>query len=244
MSDDAQFLEDYNPHKYPPFAVTADICLLTVRDGRLCILLVQRANPPFQGAWAVPGGFVNIDEDVEAAAWRELEEETGVSRETSGVHLEQLGTYGAADRDPRMRVVSVAHIAFAPDLPTPQAGSDAAAARWWAVDDLTGPDAPELGFDHETIVFDAIDRAQAKLEYTTLAASFCQPTFTISELQRVYEAVWGTTLSRAAFHKRVLASDGFVIEEGSTAPTGGRPAKLYRAGGATYLASPIIRPGR
>ena len=147
----------YDPTAYPPFAVTVDLAIFTVRSGALKVLLIERADDPYAGAWALPGGFVEIDEDIPDAAWRELHEETGIERFAG--HLEQLGTYGAPGRDPRMRVVSVAHVAFAPDLPDPEAGSDARVARWFDVDDL---DLPGLQGSHAdadvTLAFDhAID---------------------------------------------------------------------------------------
>ena len=123
---------------HPSFAVAVDLAIFTIRDGVLVVLLVERGEDPYAGRWALPGGFVEPDEDAETAAWRELREETGVARFAG--HLEQLRTYSAPDRDPRQRVVSVAHVAFAPDLPEPSAGSDAAGARWWpALDLLEGP---------------------------------------------------------------------------------------------------------
>jgi 8-oxo-dGTP diphosphatase len=240
--DEAAFLAAYDPRAFSPVALTADICLLTVRDGLLAILLIERAGHPFKGRWALPGGFVREFEDATGAAWRELSEETGLGQLPGGIHLEQLRTYTAPGRDPRMRVVSVAHVAFAPDLPDPEAGSDATQARWWPVDDLEGTDAPPLAFDHAAIVHDAVERARAKLEYTTLATAFCDEPFTLADLQRTYEAVWGRPLSRQAFQKRVLSAAGFVVEEGGTAPTGGRPAKLYRRGDRTFLPTPILRP--
>ncbi len=225
--------------EHPPFAVTVDLAVFTIRDGHFSVLLVQRGSEPFEGSWALPGGFVEPDEDAEQAAWRELAEETGVDRfGAGGGHLEQLRTYSAPDRDPRMRVVSVAHVAFAPDLPEPSAGSDAAHARWWVVDDLLeavpdSPDAPTLAFDHAEILRDAVERIRAKLEYTTLAAEFVAEPFTLPELRRVYAAVWGTPPDLGNFRRKVLGTDGFVVptdDHGEVSGSGGRRALLYRRG--------------
>lgn len=229
--------------EYPPFAVTVDLAVFTIRDGVFSVLLVERGSDPFAGSWALPGGFVEADEDAETAAWRELREETGVDRFEG--HLEQLRTYSAPDRDPRMRVVSVAHVAFAPDLPEPSAGSDAASARWWAVDDVLddGPDAPALAFDHEEILRDARERVRAKLEYTTLATDFVAEPFTLPELRRVYAAVWGDPPDLGTFRRKVLGTDGFVVptDERGTSAAGGQPALLYRRGPAKDLQPPMLR---
>ena len=233
--------------EHPPFAVTVDIAVFTIRDGALSVLLVERGGEPFRGSWALPGGFIEPHEDAEQAAWRELREETGL--EESGLlsaHLEQLRTYSAPDRDPRMRVVSVAHVALAPDLPDPQAGTDASDARWWVVDDVLseGEDAPTLAFDHRQILLDARERVRAKLEYTTLAAQFVAEPFTLPELRRVYAAVWGTPPDLGNFRRKVLGTDGFVVPtdaRGEATESGGRPALLYKRGPATVIQPPMAR---
>lgn len=234
--------------EHPPFAVAVDLAIFTIREGELSVLLVERREDPFAGSWALPGGFVQPDEDAETAAWRELHEETGVERFAG--HLEQLRTYSAPDRDPRMRVVSVAHVAFAPDLPEPDAGSDAADARWWAAADLLDaePDtegAPVLAFDHAAILADARERVRAKLEYTTLALEFVAEPFTLPELRRVYAAVWGTPPDLGNFRRKVLGTDGFVVptdSHGEPSGAGGRKALLYRRGAATEISPPMLRP--
>lgn len=243
---EADFLSAYKPHDYPHFAVTCDIAIFTLRAGVFSVLLIERGNHPFKGCWALPGGFVG-NESIEEAAARELLEETGV--EFFSGHLEQLKTYGNPGRDPRMRVVSVAHVAFAPSLPEPAAGDDAAAARWWPVEDLLvgGPDAPELAFDHATILADAVDRVRGKIEYTTLATEFLPELFTLADLRRVYTSVWGTAPDLANFRRKVLSTEGFVIpvEQATTASSGeqgGRPAMLYRKGDATTLQPAMLRP--
>ncbi len=221
-------------------AVTVDLAVLTVRTGRLCALVVRRGIPPYRGRWALPGGFVKPDENLGAAAGRELEEETGLG--AGRVHLEQLRTYGDPRRDPRGRVVTVAYLALAPDLPVPVAGTDAAAARWTPVDELAA-DPSTLAFDHGRILGDGVERARAKLEYTPLGAAFCPPDFTIAELRQIYEAVWGTALDPRNFHRKVTGTPGFVEETGaSTSRRGGRPAQLYRQGDAAVLHPAMLRP--
>jgi 8-oxo-dGTP diphosphatase len=222
---------------HPPVWVTVDVVLLTVRAGRLAVLLVERGAEPFEGCWALPGGFVAQDEDLDAAARRELAEETGIR---TGAHLEQLRSYGRPGRDPRGRIVSVAYLALVPELPAPVAASDARGARLCALDELAAVD---LAFDHAEILGDAVERARAKLEYTTLATAFVDEAFTLGELRRVYEAVWGVPLHEGNFRRKVRKTEGFVEPaEVGTRSTGGRPAQLYRAGTATQLHPPILRP--
>ncbi len=223
---------------YPPFAVTVDLVVLTVRAGELCVLLVRRGIPPYEGCWALPGGFVDIDEDLPDAAVRELTEETGIA-EPAG-HLEQLGTYGKPHRDPRGRVVTVAWLALLPDLAAPVAGTDAASADWLPVARLTPG---QLAFDHDRILADGVERARAKLEYTPLAAAFCPPEFTVAQLRGVYETVWGTRLDPRNFHRKVTGTPDFVEPVGrSTEGERGRPAQLFRRGSATLLHPPMLRP--
>ncbi|MGW2300815.1 NUDIX hydrolase [Streptomyces sp. NPDC001809] len=273
----------YDPSAFPPFAVTVDLVVLTVRRHALCTLVVRRGEAPYKGRWALPGGFVREDEDLGGAAARELVEETGLCAHdpaapppvpSNGAHLEQLATYGAPDRDPRMRVVSVAHLALAPDLPAPRAGGDANSARWAPVEELLGEellagtvdgsaavraadgeasgdaggDEKEggpvaLAFDHAQILADGVERARSKIEYSSLATAFCPPEFTVGELRRVYEAVWGVALDPRNFHRKVTGTPGFLVPAGGTTTRqGGRPAQLFRAGGATLLNPPMLRP--
>lgn len=233
------------------FAVTVDLVVLTVRDGTLHALLVTRGLAPAAGRPALPGGFVLPDEALHAAAVRELREETGI--DGAPAHLEQLGTYGDPGRDPRGRVVSVAHLALAPDLPLPTAGTDAAEARWCPVDEARG-----LAFDHDRILADGLERARAKLEYTPLAASFCGPEFTVADLRRVYEATWGMPLDPRNFHRKVVGTPGFLEPTGAHRDDGpGRPAALFRLApaaaaaladpgpvAAATLNPPLLRPAR
>lgn len=245
MTDDRDFLAGYDPGEFPPVAVTVDVVALTIRHGRLHVLLVERAGSPYAGWRALPGGFVR-DETLDHAALRELAEETGM-RPGEGalgrVHLEQLRSYGDPRRDPRMRVVSVAYLAFAPSLPDPRAGGDARAAAWVPVAEATG-----LAFDHETIVADGLDRARSKLEYTPLATAFVGDEFTVAELRAVYTAVWGEDLHAGNFHRKVLSVPGFVESTGATTSRGGERggprARLYRAGDARLLHPALLRPTR
>jgi 8-oxo-dGTP diphosphatase len=221
-------------------AVTVDLVVLTVRGDDLLVLVVRRGVSPYRGRWALPGGFVHDDEDLPAAAERELREETGVSADA---HLEQLATYGSPRRDPRGRVVTIAHLALVPGLEGATAGTDAADARWVPARDLL-EDAARLAFDHRRILGDGVERARAKLEYSPLGISFCAEEFTIAELRRVYEAVWGTSLDPRNFHRKVTGTSGFVVETGrTTTRDGGRPAQLYRRGTATLLHPAMLRPG-
>ncbi|MBL7254314.1 NUDIX hydrolase [Paractinoplanes lichenicola] len=240
MQNEGEFLAGYDPAAYPSMAVTVDVVALTIRDGRLCVLLVERAEHPFAGRRALPGGFVR-EEALDVAAMRELEEETGVQLER--VHLEQLKTYGNPGRDPRMRVFSVAYLAFAPSLPEPESGSDASGAYWVPVEEATG-----LAFDHDAILADGLDRARSKIEYTPLATAFAGDEFTISELRQIYAAVWGEELHAGNFHRKVLSVPGFVESTGETAARGGERGgpkpKLYRAGDARLLHPALLRPTR
>jgi len=255
-----EFLAAYEPRAYDPVAVAIDVVALTIRDAALHVLLIERGAPPQQGMWALPGGFVKTGaqaEDLDEAAARELAEETGVRAEAlDRVHLEQLAAYGAPERDPRMRVVSIAYLAFAPEMPEPVAGSDAAAAAWTPVDalGLTGDGSQRpgttrrLAFDHSVILTDGLERARSKLEYTALATTFCAPEFTIPELRSVYEIVWGEELHAGNFHRKVLSVPGFVESTGATSERGGRRggprARLYRAGDARLLHPALLRPSR
>ena len=232
--------ETYDPSAFPPFAVTVDIVVLSVTD-QLDVLLVERGSEPFAGALALPGGFVLPDESIHEAAWRELTEETGLDAQAlPDVHLEQLETFGTPDRDPRMRVVSVAHVALSPTQPTPSAGTDAANAVWMPADRALGQG---LAFDHAGILRAGVERARSKLEYTTLATTLAGPTFTLGELQHIYEATWGLELERANFRRKVLATPGFVEPTGErrTGRGGGAPASVYRAGGGMALTPPLMR---
>lgn len=207
-------------YEYPHPAVTVDIVIFTIRDARLKLLLIRRAGEPYRGKWALPGGFIHLDEALDASARRELEEETGVS----GVYLEQLYTFGAPQRDPRERVITVAYYALIPsDKLQLRAATDADAVGWFGMDEL-----PQLAFDHTDIIAMAHERLVAKLDYSTLAFQFMGGDFTLSELQSVYEIILREELDKRNFRKWALALEQ-IEETGRERRDGAhRPAKLYR----------------
>jgi 8-oxo-dGTP diphosphatase len=213
--------------------LAVDLAVLTVRENRLHVLVTERASEPFRGYPALPGGFLRDGEDLGQAAGRVLAEEAGLDR--AALYLEQLAAYGAPGRDPSGRVVSVAYLAFAPDLPVPGPGPG---AHWAPARIIRGA----LAFDHAAILDDAIERAGARLEYTTLATAFCGPAFTIGDLRTIYEAVWDTPLDPRNFNRKVLHTEGFVEPTGDKRiPGTGRPAALYRRGPASALSPPLLR---
>jgi 8-oxo-dGTP diphosphatase len=249
-----EYLERYvrdERDRYPHAGHTVDVALFTIRDGHLSLLLVRRGDHPEKGRWALPGGFVELGgsgaygegESLDEAAQRELLEETGV--DVFRGYLEQLRTYGDPHRDRRGRVFSTTYVAMMPNLAVPRAGSDAAAARYFPVEDLAEAAAEGLAFDHEQIIADALERVRGKIEYEgRLAASFIEEPFTISELRKVYEAVWGAPVHRADFRRKVLSAKDFLAPTGGATPrTGGPPAQLYRLGAATLLYPPMQRRG-
>ena len=240
--DEAAFLATYDRTAFPAFAVTVDVVLLTVREGHLQVLLVERDTHPFRGGLALPGGFVQPDETLDAAAERRLQVETGVRRDVA--HVEQLGAFGAPGRDPRMRVVSVAYLVFAPDVPPPRPGPSTRSVAWAPVASV---ESASLAFDHATVLAAGVERARAKLEYSAHAASFCGEQFTVAELRHVYEATWGTALDPRNFHRKVTGTPGFLVPVGRDSTPGaggGRPAAVYRQGGATLLHPAMLRPGQ
>ncbi len=207
-------------YEYPHPAVTVDIVIFTLSADQLKLLLIRRGGDPFRGHWALPGGFVNMDESLEKAARRELEEETGVA----GVYLEQLYTFGKPDRDPRERVITVAYYALVPaEMLNVQAASDAEAVAWFGLGEL-----PELAFDHKEIVSMAHERLVAKLDYSTIAFQFLNDSFTLGELQNIYQTIRREEVDKRNFRKWALALDQ-IEETGELRRDGAhRPAKLYR----------------
>lgn len=221
-------------------AVAVDVTLLTIRDGRLQLLLVEPDAPAVAGRWALPGRRVHDDESLDDTAHRALRELAAMR--APDAHLEQLRTYGDLTRDPGGRVVSVAYLAL---TPTDDAPIDHARARFWDVATLAADQGPVLAYDHDRIIEDAIERARSKLEYTALATAFVAEPFTLGELRRVYEAVWGVALDPANFRRKVASTQGFVVETAGLAPPGpegGRPAKRYRRGPAARLHPAMLRP--
>lgn len=230
----------YDPSQFPAFAVTVDVVILTMSEGTLHMLLVRRGEAPFEGMWAIPGGFKRPAETLDEAARRELAEETGVDVPSL---LTQFGAYGDPERDPRMNVVTVAYLAVLRDVGAVVAGTDAAYASLVPVSDVLNRKI-DLAFDHLRIVRDAVDRVRVELEVTGIATAFVGTTFTLAELRAVYEAVWGVQLDAANFRRSVVAESGWVIPTGRRArpgPAGGRPAELYRAGRAWSQGGPIHR---
>lgn len=207
-------------YPYPHPAVTTDVVIFSIRDSRLKLLLIKRAGDPYRGKWALPGGFVDINESLDQGARRELQEETGLS----GVFLEQLYTFGEPKRDPRERVITVAYFALIPsDCISLQAATDAEAVGWFAMDEL-----PKLAFDHQHIVAMAHQRLSAKLDYSTIAFQFMPTEFTLSDLQAVYEIILQEEIDKRNFRKWVLALEQ-IEETGEEKRDGAhRPAKLYR----------------
>ncbi|MCS7087396.1 MAG: NUDIX hydrolase [Thermoflexales bacterium] len=206
------------PTRTPEIFVTVDVVILALRDDDLQVLLVKRKLPPFEGKWAIPGGALRVDESLEEGALRTLREKTGVTN----VHLEQLYTFGALDRDPRGRTITIAYYALVPAPLAVQAGQGTTDAQWQSVYAL-----PEMAFDHEEIVKYALKRLRYKLEYTAVGFRLLPETFTLSQLQRAYETILGVKLDKRNFRRRILQAR--VLEETGEYRLGeGRPARLYR----------------
>lgn len=207
-------------YEHPHPAVTVDVAAFTVTGARLAVVLIRRAEWPHAGKWALPGGFVGIDESLKRAAWRELREETGLKAGS----LEQLGAFGRPDRDPRERVITVVYIALAAaDQLQLEAGSDAKEVRLFRVDEL-----PELAFDHARILARALERLRDKLDTVGVARQLMPENFTLSELQRACEAVAGMRVDKRNFRKKLKALD-LVEATGESRQEGAhRPARLFR----------------
>ncbi len=238
-------------YEFPRPAVTVDVVLFTIRAGEISVLLIRRAQAPFKGQWALPGGFVEPSETLERAALRELHEETNLG----AVPLVQLGAFGDPGRDPRGHTVSVAYFAFLVAPSRPVAGDDAAAAQWMPLRSIPEADAPprtrgavRLAFDHRRIVAAAHARLKERLQGPAHPAllELVPQRFTLSELQHVYEAVVGKQMDKRNFRSRLLMRK--LVEPVAAARRTGRhrPAQLYRwVGGAREQeAAPAAPPAK
>jgi 8-oxo-dGTP diphosphatase len=207
-------------YEYARPALTVDCVVFGLDETGLQVLLIERGEPPFLGSWALPGGFVHVGEDLETAARRELEEETGLSK----VFLEQLYSYGAPDRDPRDHVVTVAWYGLVNIRDHRiRAATDARDAQWFAMDEL-----PELAFDHEAIVAAAHERLEGKVRYRPVGFELLPNKFTLTQLQHLYETVLGHELDKRNFRKKVLSLDLLrPLDEWETG-VARRPAQLFR----------------
>jgi len=206
-------------YKYPRAALTVDCVVFGFDEGELKVLLIERGLEPFKGKWALPGGFVRVDETLDEAARRELQEEAGLKN----VFLEQLYTFGEVDRDPRERVVSVAYYARVKlSAHETQAATDAADARWFPISKL-----PKLAFDHAHIFATALARLKGKVHYEPIGFELLPPKFTLSQLQHLYEAVLGTDLDKRNFRKKVLGFGLLVPLKELEMAGRHRPAQLF-----------------
>ncbi len=212
--------QNYDPSRYERPSVTIDVVIFTLISQELHVLLVQRRRWPFDGHWAIPGGFINMDESLEDAARRELEEETGVH----DVYLEQLYTFGDVGRDPRTRVISVAYIALVrADVQKIKVSDESTDVRWWPVGALPA----QLAFDHDQVLAFAVSRLRSKLEYTTLAFQLLPELFSILELKHIYEQILGEKLDKGNFYRKIKESE--LLEETTHTREGrGRPTHLWR----------------
>ena len=237
-----EFLKQYNPDKYKKPSVTADILIFSMNEEcQLELLLIQRGGHPYQGKWALPGGFVGISESIDDAARRELVEETGLK----DIYLEQLYTFGSVNRDPRMRVISVAYMALLSKRKiTPKAGDDAAAAKFFRVymdnwmlkfkaEDGTELTVDDLAFDHREVIQMGLTRLAGKVDYTDIAFELLEDKscFTIYELQRIYECIKGAPIDAGNFRKLFknrFIKDGLVKElEMVSKRFSKKPSKCY-----------------
>ncbi len=205
---------------YDQPSVTVDVLVFTILEDQLKVALIKRGVAPYQGRWAIPGGFVQMEESLEDAARREIQEEAGLNN----VFLEQLYTFGDPKRDPRGRIITVAYYALVPgEKLTLAASTDAAEARWFSINEL-----PKLAFDHAKILAEALRRLRSKIEYSTVASALLPEQFRLSDLQKVYEIILGEDVDKRNFRKRMLSFD--LLETTSHIDSSGphRPAQLYR----------------
>ncbi len=213
--------QNYDVTKYDRPSVTVDVVIFSILEEQLKVLLIKRKSWPYEGMWAIPGGFVKMEESLEKAAYRELAEETSVT--STEVYLEQLYTFGDPDRDPRTRVITVAYFALvSADKLNPQAATDAEDVDWFSIYDL-----PSLAFDHADILDYALVRLRYKLEYSAVGFQLLPEKFTLRELQDAYEIVLGTKLDKGNFRSKLRKTNVVEMVDGFR-DTGGRPARLYR----------------
>lgn len=227
--EDEQFLKTYNADKYEHPSVTVDMLIFTVEDNKLKLMLIKRKNSPYKDHWAIPGGFVNIDESVKTAAERELQEETNMS-----AFLEEFGVFGEVNRDPRTRVISIGYLALIPNWQFSKmyAGDDAKEVEIFEVtynNKLQFNKSIELAFDHDYIIRTGIEKLREKLQYTDIAFKLLGEEFTLFDLQKVYEAILGYPLSKSNF-RRSIRSKFKLVDTGKVSKKYQRPAKIYRRG--------------
>ncbi len=224
MTDKPKFEgpEDYDPTAFERPSVTVDLTIFTVEDNELKALLVKRPHWPFEGKWALPGGFIDMEESLEEAAERTLQEKTGLKE---NIYLEQLYTFGEPERDPRTRVITVGYLALVNSEEIEYQRSDKVEeVKWTSVYDL-----PELAFDHEDILDYAVKRLRWKLEYTTAAFSFLSERFTLTELQDTYETVFDKEFDKRNFRKKIKKNDIVTYTGEKEKNVSHRPAKLYKS---------------
>jgi 8-oxo-dGTP diphosphatase len=230
--NETAFLQSYDPNAFERPSVTVDLVLMSIVDGAPAALLMRRDAHPFLGDWALPGGFVGIGESLDEAAARVLADKAHMH----DAYIEQLYTFGAVDRDPRMRIISVAYFALLPvdrfaaalaDRP------DLALAPLTVAEDGTisarlGDTTLPLGFDHGDILAMAVQRLRGKLDYAGIAFALLPDRFTLRALQDVYEAILGTSLNKPAFRRRMLDRGWLVATGERETGTSFRPAELFR----------------
>lgn len=203
-------------YKHPRPSITVDVVAFTIKNDHLSVLLVKRAKHPFRGSWALPGGFININEDLETAAMREFVEETSIK----GAYLEQLHTYGNPDRDPRGRVVSIAYIALLP-YEKPCGKSDATLAEWYPINHL-----PELAFDHADIIRDGIRRLRNRLDMSAVGFQLLPKEFDIFQIKHIYEIILDKRIDSDILRQQLLKI-GLIEKVIQTKTTNSDQASLY-----------------
>lgn len=213
-------------YEYPHPAVTVDCVVFGLDGENLKILLIERGMDPFQGSWALPGGFIEMDEDLEVSARRELQEETGVKN----LYLEQLHTFGKPGRDPRERVITIAYFAIVNLFDHPaKAGTDASKAEWFSVEKL-----PSLAFDHKKIFKMALERLQSKLRYKPLVFEFLPNSFTLRQVQHLYETILCRNMDKRNFRKKIMASGLLIPLDKVEKDVSHRAAQLFKFDNRQY----------